>query len=108
MLHKMNYTASYSDIIQLNKMQENISVSCEALTKNLKIKDMYVLVMIIFAYGLNEIKEKQVMKIQSRKSINTRKFEEYLGTDIAANTPHPTPTPNFMQLQGFPGLIKSK
>ena len=35
MLHKMNSTASYADIIQQNKIWAEIAVSSKAVTKNL-------------------------------------------------------------------------
>ena len=46
-------------------------------------KDTDVLVLIVFAYALNKINEKQVMKIESRKCINIRKIVEYLEIDVA-------------------------
>ena len=50
-------------------------------------KDTDVLVLIVFAYALNKINEKQVMKIESRKCINIRKIVEYLGIDVATKLP---------------------
>ena len=38
MLHKRNYTASYSDIVQQNKIWANMAVSQKAVKKNLKIQ----------------------------------------------------------------------
>ena len=40
MLHKMNSTASYSDIILQNKILSNMEVSRKAVVKNLKIQKM--------------------------------------------------------------------
>ena len=40
MLHKMNYAASYSDIVQQNKIWANVALSREAVKKNLKIQKM--------------------------------------------------------------------
>ena len=37
-LHKMNYAATYSDIIQQNKIWANMAVSRKALKKNLKVQ----------------------------------------------------------------------
>ena len=47
------------------------------------LKDTYVLVLMAFAYALTEINEMQVMKIESRKCINSRKIVEYLVTEVA-------------------------
>ena len=40
MLHKMNYTACYSDIVQQNKIWANMAVSRKATKKNVKIQRM--------------------------------------------------------------------
>ena len=40
MLHKMKYTASYSDIVQQNKIWANMAVSWKTVKKNLKIQRM--------------------------------------------------------------------
>ena len=50
-------------------------------------KDTDDLDLMVFVYALNKIYEKQVMKIQSNKFINTRKIVEYLGTDVATKFP---------------------
>ena len=39
-LHKMNYAATYSDIIQQNKIWANMAVSRKEVKKNLKIQRM--------------------------------------------------------------------
>ena len=39
-LHKMNYAATYSDIIQQNKIWANMAVSRKVVKKNLKIQGM--------------------------------------------------------------------
>ena len=41
----------------------------------------------VFAYGLNEIKEKWVMKIEANKLISIRKNVEYLRNDVSAKFP---------------------
>ena len=40
MLHKMNYTASYSDIAEQNEIWANMAVSRKEVKKNLKIQRM--------------------------------------------------------------------
>ena len=80
---------SATKIFEFNHKKDDTRMIFHALQQKTNVvvcpKDMYVPVMMVFAYGLNEIKETKVMKIESRKSINIRKFEEFLGTDIAAN-----------------------
>ena len=50
-------------------------------------KDTDDLDLMVFVYALNKIYEKQVMKIQSNKFINTRKIVEFLGNDAATKFP---------------------
>ena len=48
--------------------------------------DGYVVLM-VFAYGLNEINEKWVMKIETNKLISIRKNVEYLRNDVSTKFP---------------------
>ena len=50
-------------------------------------KDMKVLVLMVFAYAINKINEKLVIKIETNKFFNIRKIVEYLGTDFTKNLP---------------------
>ena len=40
-------------------------------------------VLMVFAYGLNEINENWVMKIETNKLMSIRKHVEYLGTNVS-------------------------
>ena len=62
-------------------------------------KDTDVLVLMVFAYDLNKINEKQVMKVQSRK-INISKIVEYLFELTLQQS-----FLKFMQLQGVIQLL---
>ena len=44
-------------------------------------------VLMVFAYGLNEINEKWVMKFEANKLISIRKNVEYLRNDVSAKFP---------------------
>ena len=54
----------------------------------------------VFAYALNKINEKQVMKIESRKCINISKIVEYLSELTLQQS-----FLKFMQLQGVTQLL---
>ena len=41
----------------------------------------------VFAYGLNEINENWVMKIETNKLMSIRKYVEYLGTNVSIKFP---------------------
>ena len=45
------------------------------------------LVLMVFAYALNEINEKWVMKIETNKLMSIRKNVEYLGTNVSIKFP---------------------
>ena len=45
------------------------------------------LVLMVFAYALNEINEKWVMKIETNKLMSIRKNVEYLGTNVSVKFP---------------------
>ena len=45
------------------------------------------LVLMVFAYALNEINEKWVMKIETNKLMIIRKNVEYLGTNVSIKFP---------------------
>ena len=44
-------------------------------------------VLMVFAYGLNQINEKWVMKIETNKLISISKNVEYLGYDVSTKLP---------------------
>ena len=44
-------------------------------------------VLMVFAYALNEINEKWVMKIETNKLMSIRKNVEYLGTNVSIKLP---------------------
>ena len=44
-------------------------------------------VLMVFAYALNEINEKWVMKIETNKLMSIRKNVEYLGTNVSIKFP---------------------
>ena len=56
-----------------------------ALQQKIKVvncsKDTHVLILMVFAYAVNKISEKCVMKIDSNKFIDIMKNVEYLGND---------------------------
>ena len=68
-------------------------------------KDADVFHLIVFVCALNKTYEKQVMKIQSNKFINTWRIVEFLGNDVATKFPkiHAAPnrdTTSFLHLVG--------
>ena len=50
-------------------------------------KQMGDVVLMVFAYALNEINENWVMKIETNKLISIRKNVEYLGTNVSIKFP---------------------
>ena len=44
-------------------------------------------VLMVFGYGLNEINENWVMKIETNKLMSIRKHVEYLGTNVSIKFP---------------------
>ena len=63
------------------------------------------LVLMVFAYALNEINEKWVMKIETNKFMSIRKNVEYLGTNVSIkfpqiNTATGCDTTSFLHIDG--------
>ena len=65
----------------LHALRENTNVVVVA-------RDTDVLVLMVYAYALKDIKEDWYMKIGAKKFVNVRKIVQYLGKEVSLKLPH--------------------
>ena len=84
-------SSSATKVFECNHEEADTRMIFHALQQNtnavVSSKNMDVLVLMVFAYALNKINEKWVMKTECNKLINIRKIVEYIGTNIAMKVP---------------------
>ena len=84
-------SSSVTNVFERNHKENDTRIIYHALQQKTDVaiclKDMDVLVLMVFAYALTKINEMQVIEIESRICINIRKIIEYPTTDVATKLP---------------------